>query len=101
MDQTELVAMLRSKARKSGTQTSHFRFIFIIIGLEIFSFRAYRCSNLVGLVGTQNKSRTHASVEAVTASWNLFENTHICKWLIASLFHEVRLTFPQHLQEQV
>ncbi len=30
MSQTELVAMLRSRARKSGTQTSHFRGVSLL-----------------------------------------------------------------------
>ena len=30
MSQTELVAMLRSKARKSGTQTSHYRGVSLL-----------------------------------------------------------------------
>ncbi len=30
MSQTELVAMLRSRARKSGTQTSHYRGVSLL-----------------------------------------------------------------------
>ena len=30
MEQAQLVAMLRSKARKSGTQTSHFRGVSLL-----------------------------------------------------------------------